>query len=815
LPELSPTLQTSRPVKGCVWIGGIDQDAHDDQDDAAVIMVCLKTRIRVVRIGISSLKRVRDIELANCLAAARRGNIACAANNKSYALLDIVEKARIPLFDIASAPEAATEDGSPRIESKLTQDPPSVASEVQTSQVTPTVTARLVSDSQPQPALLADASSHALDRAQSPGQIDGVQSSSNSHKEGSTLEPVDTLNISDARGRAKHIDEAAITNAAIETTTSTRSSSTRSVKKQTKPLQPHILSPTPEEFLLTTGTSSAEPGVGLFVNLDGDVVSRPTLEFQRYPDAIIIDGGGNSSTEAPASHPPQPGYILAVMEKEANGSLQKGIEIQRWNHDPSGNDLGKYWLLINESSQEKAQEIDFTVGIHRSITPADVPLPEVAQRLGSSWKMLNVAGQMNISTVAKASNPERNDLDFVNRFSVTSSDLLLYAGTRIMRIIKNPLVLRLDARLERVMSVRQEMPGGSSSASIRVIFEELREYQPCNELEFFTFNYIRQRTSLALFLDLNRNSSTEEDRTFIKEALISSELDPRVILEMTPLLRAEIVQSASGIWLANGIQDLLETAEEGLTGATVASAISEMDILMLIKQYLQAWQRKKGFGSVIDGENVFATVDAALLHVLLILDSKSPIGMGSKGSVRAELHSVVDRGLICFDRAVELLERYRRLYVLSRFYQSRKMAGRVLGTWRRLIEGETDAGGEFHDGELQIRKYLMILKDRDLVEEYGSWLAARNPQLGVRIFADDSSKIKFDAKDAIRILKDKAPAAVKDYLEYLVFGKHVRSAGTTFRDYSNGELDGTICQRPHSLLSRLGPGRAGGIRHLP
>lgn len=785
LPELSPTLQTSRLVKGCVWIGGIDQDVRDDQDNTAVILVCLKTKISVVRIGTSLLKRIRDIELANCLAAARRGNIACAANSTSYSLLDIVEKARIPLFDIASAPEAGIEDDFPRTENKLVQDPTSAPAEGQTLPENPTAVNKTVRDSQSQPLRAADASSEALARPRSPGQID-VDSSSSNRMQKSMLESTDTIKLPEERESTKNLHDTATTEPTTEPLTSTRSNSLQTAKKQLKPLLPHILSPTRDEFLLTTGTSSAEPGVGLFVNLDGDVVSRPTLEFQRYPEAIIVDGGSNASTEPQAINPPEPGYVLAVMEREVTGISQKGIEIQRWNHDLSGNDSDKHWLPITDSIHEEAQETDIVVGIHRSISAADVSLPEVAQRLGSSWKMLNITGQKNTSTVVQTAESKRDDLDLVNRFSVTSSDLLLWSGKKIMRIIKNPLVLRLDARLERVMTSGRETFIGSTNSSIAGIFNELRDYQPRNELEFFTFNYIRQRTSLALFLNLTKKPLVEKDRTFINEALISSELDPRVILETIPLLRAEIVQGENGVWLANGIQNLLQTVEEESTGSSTRSATPEMNVLALTKQYLQAWQRKKGFGSVPDSDNVFATVDAALLHVLLATDSNSSRGMGSKGSVRAELHSVVDRGLVCFDRAVELLERYKRLYVLSRFYQSRKMAGRVLGTWRRLIEGEDDAGGEFDDGELQIRKYLMILKDRELVEEYGSWLAARNPQLGVRIFADDSSKIRFEAKDAVRILKDKAPAAVKDYLEYLVFGKQVCSPGALVRDYSNG-----------------------------
>jgi hypothetical protein len=166
-----------------------------------------------------------------------------------------------------------------------------------------------------------------------------------------------------------------------------------------------------------------------------------------------------------------------------------------------------------------------------------------------------------------------------------------------------------------------------------------------------------------------------------------------------------------------------------------------------------------------------------LLHILLLLDQGSPNGTSSPGTYRAELHELVDKEVECFDRAVELLEQFKRLYVLSRLYQSNckasVKASKVLATWKRILDGEEDAGGAFVDGESELRKYLARIRDQSLVEEYGAWLANRNPKLGVQIFADDHSRVKFEPTRAVELLKEKAPGAVKEYLEYLVFGKKV------------------------------------------
>ncbi|KAL8952848.1 MAG: hypothetical protein Q9183_007371, partial [Haloplaca sp. 2 TL-2023] len=174
-----------------------------------------------------------------------------------------------------------------------------------------------------------------------------------------------------------------------------------------------------------------------------------------------------------------------------------------------------------------------------------------------------------------------------------------------------------------------------------------------------------------------------------------------------------------------------------------------------------AWRQRKGFGSIADEIEVFQTVDAALLHLLLHQDNQRPSRSGIPSASRAELYTLVDSGVDCFERAIALLEEYRRLYVLSRLYQNRKMAGKVLETWRRIIEGEADAGNELRDGENEVRKYLAKIRDTAIIQEYGTWLARRNPELGVQVFADDSSRVKFVPQDVAQLLKERAPEAVK------------------------------------------------------
>jgi hypothetical protein len=573
------------------------------------------------------------------------------------------------------------------------------------------------------------------------------------------------------------------------------------------------VSPTQSEFLLVTGTEEKELGVGMFVNLDGDVVPRGTLNFHRFPEYIVIDrdeeNGLVGSTESTHAQ-----YILAVIETERDGKRCKWLEVQPWDVDPREEESPKNWLEVPSAEdmpscpvgichtlsfgQLEFAELGNLLQMVRlktlslsSHVPVTDPRPQASTEQLQKEKELSESQELTDSDgLRKDDGPsergweaERNseETKFARSLGQAQSSLIMWSGRRIWRVVRNPLTTQLDGALQDAMGEKGLMYGDLKRGQILDVFEEVQVAEPRSEAEFLGLNFLKQKSSLLLFGDLIFMDAAARKGAAIQvteKVLITGGLDPRIVLLLIPQLRQEVLQGPQGIWVHGGLAQIAEVFLQRLEKADQQfkdlNALDD-EVADMIKRFLLSWQQRRGYGSIADGTYVFDSVDAALLHLLLEQDSQMAMKKRPVPPIRAELNKLVDTWKGSFDRAVILLESYRRLYVLSWLYQSQKMSKNVLKTWRRIIEGEEDVGGEVTRPavEAQMRKYLVKINDAQLVEEYGSWLAGRNPQLGIQVFADESSRIQLDPADVVKILKERAPNAVQVYLEHLVFAKNV------------------------------------------
>ncbi|KAI9705677.1 MAG: hypothetical protein M1820_005087 [Bogoriella megaspora] len=779
LPELTPAF---RRLDNCSWVGGLDQNAESrehDSDVAVIIMVCLKSRIRLIQIG-DEARKVRDIQFGGCLAINRKDSLACVADAHSYAMLDVVQQQKVPLFPISSVDEEASASigGAAEDISALNAQRPARSSSL--------------IGALPRP-MSSDGRRGSHERSTSLGTFGngpGQQQRGSFLLQSSPrklLEPPGTPRRPTSSQSGALSPERASSPAPRAPTPDKPLPATPDQQIEhpsTTPelLKPHIASPSANEFLLTTGTTKSDPGVGMFVNLEGDVVPRGTIEFSRYPEVIVIDGQGiDPSASVKPGELPEEGFVLAVVQPLQSEDPSRIVEVQRWDMNPSEGGNIKETMRLPFLDRSKYDH----VGIRKVCAKNSVQLIDVRDKMRLRRMNLRLSNkkesrderQQNEKSEAR----EKEEMQFAIRLSQTQTQLVSWSGSNIWWTVRNSLVMKLDAKLELARLATPDEITDGTQKGVKNVLNDIRGQEPRTELEFLGLNYIRQKASLLLFTDLLIRTAAGtivpgNDKRIVEESLITGDVDPRIIMALLPVLRDEVEEGPQGIWFPSGLKELVEgfLQVHDLAGKNIdVNGPYGDNVLPLIKRYLLHWRRKKGFGSIPDEADVFKTVDAALLHTLLIIDSNSPRGQAIAGSTRSELNSVVDSGIDCFDRGVELLEQYHRLYVLSRLYQSRRISPKVLGTWKRILENEQDDGGEFTNGEQEVRRYIGAIRDTNLIKEYGCWLADRNPSLGVRVFADDNSRVKFEPSDTIALLKEKAPGAVKHFLEHLVFGKNL------------------------------------------
>ncbi|KAH8728189.1 hypothetical protein GQ44DRAFT_647680 [Phaeosphaeriaceae sp. PMI808] len=797
LPELSPE-SNFKPIP-CLWVGGVDLNEHDEDHagDGVIVVIGLKKRLRLVQISENSPPRaLKAIEYGGCLVSVRRDAFSCAADAHSYALLDVMHQQKIGLFPISSLDPDAGHVGGAAETLATTSQPPS----------------RSVSSASPQPRIQEEQRGHS--RSTSLNVLGLVSGSSRTEsprpprqRYGFDVPESLSRSISPVPG---HSPARLPTKELPERSSSLPRSGAATPNKPLPPppeenviqvqveeppqpppfvpLKPHIASPNPNEFLLTVGTTPSEPGVGMFVNLDGDMC-RGSIQFSSYPDALVVDGSGTDlSASMGLDVNTEEGYVIAAVHREEDDEVIYGVEIQRWDVDASEAESNKKWLNLTGlgiATRDKGTHISIPLGMRTVVQPYDLILSEIGAKL--SIKRLQLSSTLAQEVEAKKATAAQinADREFAEQLSKLQTQNVLWAGDQIWWTVRNPLVTRLDARIEEAQFT-QTGDGTRiqpNRRQLESILGDIRGQEPRNESEYLGLIYIRQKASVMLFMDVILRTKTniiifENEKRITEQALIEGEMDPRVVLSLLPTLNKEVVQGPEGIQISGGITTLVEQFLQQNDLSALPTDVNGPfgdNLLHFVKRYLQFWKRQKGMASVTNDPYVFRSVDAALLHILLLLDQSSSKGTSSPGTHRAELNELVDKEVECFDRAVELLESFKRLYLLSRLYQSNCKAtvkwSKVLATWRRILEGEEDRGGEFVDGEHTLRGYLSRIRDQALVEEYGAWLANRNPKLGVQIFADDQSRVKFEPTRAVALLREKAPGAVKEYLEYLVFGK--------------------------------------------
>jgi hypothetical protein len=535
----------------------------------------------------------------------------------------------------------------------------------------------------------------------------------------------------------------------------------------------------------------------MFVNLDGDVV-RGTIEFETYPEDLLVDNFWVPEKDGAPVPEDEHKVVVALLRPSENTKGLK-LEIQKVENAAELTHPRTLVSIPPTAIDSPPAGLHHTLSTHRyfftiagdllQLVPLSLGPSSLRHKDESDPRTQSAVEQLeqeralfdsqsftapiepSAELVAKRAKEEER---LARRFGRSFTRNILWHGKDLLMILPNPLISQLEYRLMQHMV--DGHPANVKPSQIFGFLASIHGREPEDETEFLTLNYIRQKASLILLLhletQLSRASDLEDIFRAVENTLHDGGLDPRIVLLLAPPLAPEVLYGSEGIWLHRGMADLLGDFQSPISEFGDAP----VEFWMMLRHFLMLWQEKRGYGSIADDKHVFDSVDAALLHVLLYLDQALPRDSPAQKSVKTKLNNVVDHWKGDFDRAISLLERYNRLFVLSRLYQSKKQARDVLGTWRRIIDGEADAdygGSNVEYVEAQLRRYLTVIRDADLVQEYVLWLARRNPQLAVQVFTDDAARVKFAPQQVVPLLKEHAPAAVQQYLEHLVFGKHL------------------------------------------
>lgn len=475
--------------------------------------------------------------------------------------------------------------------------------------------------------------------------------------------------------------------------------------------------------------------------MNGDV-TRGTIQFEKYPDQVII----------------QDKWVISVIP-------EIGLDLQKWDLDDE-NKLGV-------SEKKSSIAFDSKIQLKEVLGLDGTMVPAIARKLRLVHVPLLHTNELGNDDFPGEERKNEEERVIAQRISTVESSVVVYEGRKVWSLLPSPLVLRLDSRLPNFSDENFDGIVARVRGVLNVL-DEVNRIEPTTERTFHEVSFIKQKCGLLVLGELLRISARQtsdigpKEIIRVEEALLESALDARFIVALFGhSFVADIAESATGVWVYAGIREVyrdLKMSDEVGTGFT-------RDALMLLKRYLVGCRSKRGFGSVGDDKEVFQTVDSALLRVMLMLDSPEYLVQKGKtvvqeGNIRNELYRLVE-SLDNLTSATAIIESFNRLYVLSILYSANKKSREVLQTWRRILES-SDPTHEFTDGENKLKSYLLRLKDPSLVEEFGAYLCSRNPALGISLFIDPKSRVQLSPEQIIPILRTHAPAALRPYIEHLV-----------------------------------------------
>lgn len=475
--------------------------------------------------------------------------------------------------------------------------------------------------------------------------------------------------------------------------------------------RPLIISVTPEEFLLVSGSPGSPNAMGMFITLEGEI-TRGTLMFETYPIQII----------------PQYPHVLALLSNNT-------IEV----HD------------IN--TQEKTQTIsaEGMDSLSRINGQIDAVLKPHLNRIIS-----------RLNTAKASEKEDLLDLNIARKSSYGPSHIVLSGPSQICTLLTDTSLLQVDQILDQ----------GDFHRAVTVMDDTIRNGSPKDlEKTFHEVQYVHQRAGLICFEQMLFDDAMDNFTKGNLDPRILISLFPEFVsyadeakiyagvksaLEMTDPVESIIHRN-----LSQSVDDEASLVE--------LQSILKANAIELLRRYLTKFRQKKDFtgttGSA-SGRSPIRVVENTLLRILLETD---------RVESKTKLMEFFDTTVESTTDTIEMLTKFERWYLLARFQQQIGNTEDSLLIWKRLEIGDVQDSDYKGSGLKRIRKILLDSDHDELVWEYGLWLLSYDQDAGIELLTAcvERGLVSFRESDLLEKIRhrDEFPAAFFSMLEYFVVEK--------------------------------------------
>ncbi|EGG05431.1 uncharacterized protein MELLADRAFT_88075 [Melampsora larici-populina 98AG31] len=507
--------------------------------------------------------------------------------------------------------------------------------------------------------------------------------------------------------------------------------------------------PNSDEFLIASHTGTT--CLGVFVSSTGDPC-RGTLEWLSNPRSISVDET----------------HVLALL---FNGTIE----------------------IHSLETQELLQTIELPIGLEpRTLSSTKFGLSLPGKSFDSDFELIKSRFSSNqpqdLSSPTTPTIPHhRNSSYKSNEVPACQSSLLLVGRDSVHALCTKPFLtqveslissLRWDDALRLVEStVAKSMNENTSPYSSRSYQSTSRLGSTGHKDFMIRIYYIYQKIALHHLVETKFQEAGE--------LWFKGKGDPRVLIELFPYLRANVVAQDDEVDVYRGLETLIKeikSANAIIMGnlvrnysphikPDVENAASTMDLKavllekskLMVLSYLRRWKRDRllNGGASLSNRHLDTIVDTALAELLAER-------RGNDQDSYRELKLLLERPNTCIPEELEIiLQKNQCFTLLGELYYRLNNLPKVLETWSRLHDKEW-ADDSFNEPLGQMVNLLQKTNQLNLVTHYAIWLAKHNWNLSIKLLTESLVSESIDIQETLEKLKEVNEEVVEVYLEHLV-----------------------------------------------